>query len=255
MKFKHLAVATACLAGASQAAVINGRFNHGLTGWQTLGDVSVQHAYNNPLGLPIEGASSTLILTTASLYDDDVTGLDAWLNLSGQQTVDVNTDLAAFVGSTATDLELDPVDHTISAIEGSAARQNLLVSAGDTLSFQWNLLTRDLAQPDTAWLVLSPISESGSAQIFTLGQSPSAGLILESSITNQTGWQSFQYTFSSTGYVGMSLAVADMNDWGQTSMLAVQNVQITAVPEPESAGLAIAALALIGVQLWRRRLG
>ena len=38
------------------------------------------------------------------------------------------------------ELELDPLDHTVSLVEGSAARQRVSVQTGDTLQFQWNLL-------------------------------------------------------------------------------------------------------------------
>ena len=228
-------------AATAQATVVNGRFNAGLTGWQTVGDASVQ-ALDNALGLPMESVR-TLVLTTASSFDDDVSGQNGAFNLSGNSAVDISSELAPFAHATPEQLELDPVDHTIPSIEGSAARQTTLVKAGDTLSFNWNLFSRDRDMPDTAWLIMDPVS--GPNEVITLGSSLQATSALPNGpdALQQTGWQSFNYVFQNAGYVRLTWAVADVNDWGQTSMLALNTVQVTTpVPEPSTALLVLAAL-------------
>jgi len=228
-------------AATAQAAVVNGRFTAGLTGWQTLGDASVQGS-GNSLSLPLESVR-TLVLTTASLLDDDVSGQNGAFNLSGHSAVDINSELAVFAHATPEQLELDPVDHTMPSIEGSAVRQTTLVKAGDTLSFNWNLFSRDRDMPDTAWLIMDPIH--GPNQVITLGSSVLATTALPDGVDalQQTGWQTFSYTFQSTDYVTLTWAIADVNDWGQTSMLALHTIQVTTpVPEPSAALLALGAL-------------
>lgn len=238
------ATCTALCATTVHADIVNGQFNVGLTGWQTMGDASSQSMVN-AFGLPVT-ASNALVLSTASLYDDDVAGHDGLYNLSGQSAVDVNTDLAAFAHTTPESLELDPVDHTLTGIEGSAASQTVNVHAGDTLSFNWNLISRDRDMPDTAWLLMSP--QAGDGHVFTLAHADQAmSSVNGDAALQQTNWQSFSHTFDQTGAVTLTWAVADMNDWGQTSFLAVQHVQLTsAVPEPTSAALMLVALGAVG---------
>ncbi|MGE5451311.1 MAG: PEP-CTERM sorting domain-containing protein [Acidobacteriota bacterium] len=243
------AVASSVAAAQAQAGVVNGRFTAGLTGWQTLGDASVQNA-SNAVGLPLD-TSRALVLTTASLYDDDVAGQDAAFNLSGIGAVDVNSagGVAEFAHADPTSLELDPVAHSISAIEGSAARRTLTVQAGDTLSFNWNLFSRDRDMPDTAWLILD--LHTGPAQVITLASAAAATQPLPggADALQQSGWQSFRHTFTSGGAATLTWAIADMNDWGQTSMLALSTVQVTpSVPEPASLLLMLAAGGAVGVQ-------
>lgn len=228
-------------AASAQAGLVNGRFTAGLTGWQTVGDTSVQAPFNT-LGLPMESARA-LVLTTASLFDDDVSGQNGAFNLSGHSAVDIYSELAPFAHAAPEQLELDPVDHTVPSIEGSAARQTTLVKAGDTLSFNWNLFSRDRDMPDTAWLVIAPVS--GPNEVITLGSSLQASSALPdgADALQQTGWQSFSYTFQNTGHVTLTWAIADVNDWGQTSMLALNTIEVTTpVPEPSTALLALASL-------------
>lgn len=248
------ALASSLASSQAHAAIINGRFTAGLTGWQTLGDASVQNA-SNALGLPLD-ASRALVLTTASLYDDDLVGQNGVFNLSGIGAADVNSaeGVADFAHATPESLEIDPIDHTITAIEGSAARQTLTVHAGDTLSFNWNLFARDRDMPDTAWLIVD--LQSGPSQVITLGSAALATqpLLDSADALQQTGWQTFSHTFSATGAATLTWAIADMNDWGQTSMLALSTVQVTpAVPEPTSVALMLAALGAVGVQARKTR--
>ncbi|HEX5312905.1 PEP-CTERM sorting domain-containing protein [Aquabacterium sp.] len=260
MKKHAMQIATAMISTtlglSAHAGVFNGHFiggANGLAGWQTLGDVSVMSPAN-ALGLTLS-APRAMVLSTASLGADDMGAADGAYNLSGTSAVDVMAPggLASFAGVDPTALELDPLDHTVSLIEGSAARQVVAIQAGDTLQFQWNLFSRDRDMPDTAWLIIRELG--GASQVFTLAQADAATqtTAVDADML-QTGWQSFSYTFAHATSATLTWAVADMNDWGQTSLLAIQSVQtLPAVPEPESLALMLAALGAIGWQARTRR--
>lgn len=260
MKKHAMQMATAMILStlglSAHAGVFNGQFiggTNGLAGWQTLGDVSVQTSANT-LGLQLI-APRAMVLTTASLGADDMGAVDGAYNLSGNTAVDVEAPggLTSMAMVSPAELELDPLDHTVSLVEGSAARQRVSVQAGDTLQFQWNLLSRDRDMPDTAWLIISELGNQ--ARVFTLAHADAANQPtgIDSDLL-QTGWQSFNYTFTQSTSAYLTWAVADMNDWGQTSMLAIQSVRtIPAVPEPESLALMLAALGALGWQARTRR--
>lgn len=225
------------LAAATPAhAITNGDFESALFGWAVLGD---SLAMSHP-DMPAPSGSSFLALSTASLqYEDDFPEIAGYYNFSGQAAHDnFDGSLDTFIGAAPGALGLD-------AFEGSAARQTITVQAGDTLHFSWNLLSVDTAMPDQAFFAID-------GQVALLATAPSATDASLGAI-RQTGWASASYTFTTSGEVSVAFGIVDHGDYNGTSGLLVDNVRVTAVPEPATVGLLLAGLGVLGLARSRRR--
>lgn len=226
-------VLTASLLGlalASQAsAVVNGSFASGLSGWSTLGDVSA--------------ASGSAFLTNASLtFDDDFPTAAGAFNVSGTSAADVAFDsVETFVGLTPGGLDPDAANG-IFAFEVSALTQSFTVLAGQTLTFDWKFLTNEGAQPDYAFVVIDGVRTTLAATLDA--NAPSNPFAFETAVA------AYSHTFLSTGTAFIAFGVVDVNDYGVTSALQIDNVQV--IPEPGTYAMLIGAAAL-GLALWRRR--
>lgn len=253
----HLTRTAALLGGLligtlAHADIVNGNFATGLNGWQTFGDAAALSASPSGLALPLTG--NTLVLSTATLGSDDFPFADGHYNVSGQEAglAGVPGGLEAFVGTTPGALDPDTIDHTSFLWEGSAAKQTFTVQAGDTLRFDWNLLSADRDFADSAFAVL----QSGTGlQVLSLADALQASqAVAGNTDLLQTGAHQFSHTFAQAGTVMLSLAVADLQAGDKTTLLAVNNVQVVAaVPEPDSMALALLALGAFGAGLLRRQ--
>lgn len=239
------------LAGTAQAAsVTNGDFSTGLSGWTTSGDATVaQGTLFSELNI---GNSARLLLGTASsLYQDDFPAAIGRYNLSGQNTVEAGLDLEATLNLAGG--ALDDADNGNSVMEGSSASQTFSVHAGDTLSFDWQLFTREGADGinlgDSAWLVLTTASGT---QLTKLGDTRSLSLLGVGQGWSASSLSSQSITFSQAGSVTLAWAVGDVNDYVSTSLLSIGNVSVSAVPEPGSVALLLAGLSIAGVAARRR---
>jgi hypothetical protein len=237
----------------AHADIVNGSFAAGLTGWQTFGDVAALNASPSGLALPLSG--STLVLSSATLGSDDYPFADGHYNVSGQDAgmAGVPGGLEDFVGATPGSLDPDPINHTSFLWEGSAAKQTFTVQAGDTLHFDWNLLSADRDFADSAFAV---IQQSGNGLlVLSLADALAATQnVAGNADLLQTGTHQFSHTFAQAGTVTLSLAVADLQAGDKTTLLAVNNVQLAAaVPEPTSGVLALLALGAFGVGMQRRK--
>jgi hypothetical protein len=218
---RHLIAAAAlCVAGTTPAfaLVTNGSFTDGLTGWQTIGDVSVQ------------GVARRATLTTAYMDGD----IEEFFNHSGVSAVDVN-DLAPFAGVNVPDLDVGGT-----AYEGSAMKQTFNVAAGDMLSldFWFGLTSQDTGVEgfqDLAFVAIDGLV----VQTFTLGMLPSVG--------------QFSYQFLTGGPVTLAFGIVDINDYAGVSEFRLDNISVTAVPEPETIAMLLAGLGLVGTAVRRRR--
>ncbi len=218
---RHLIAAAAlCVAGTAPAfaLVTNGSFTDGLNGWQTIGDVSVQ------------GVAKRATLTTAYMDGD----LEEFFNHSGVSAVDVN-DLAPFAGVNVSDLDVGGW-----AAEGSAMKQVLNVGAGDTLSldFWFGLTSQDIGVSGFEDLAFVAINGQ-IVQTFTLGMLPSVG--------------QFSYQFLTGGPVTLAFGIVDINDYAGVSEFRLDNISVTAVPEPETIAMLLAGLGVVGATVRRRR--
>lgn len=232
-----LLVGTAIAASGMNAKaqqITNGGFESGLAGWTVSGDASTQ-------GSAPEGLSQLWLTTASSFGQDDFPLAIGALNRSGIGAVAAGAPggIEAAVGLVFG--ALDP-DHAngIDAYEGSAASRSVTASAGEVLSFSWNFGTTDTFNDYAFFVVdgqLVPLADITQATLATstLGNS------------FETGVATYRHTFLSAGLHQIGFGVVDVGDFSATSTLAIDNVQISPVPEAPAllmllAGLAAAAL-------------
>lgn len=256
-----LAAATLVAASAHAAPLQNGSFSAGLSNWTTIGDVVVLNG--SVVGNDF-GAAPTLVLGTASLTsEDDAPSAAGAYNVSGTsaaiagQTNGAEVNLGLPTVAFASSLGADD------AVEASSAAQSFFVNAGDTISFTWQVLTRDASAgsndvaSDSAWLAFSLAADPQQAATVTQTQLGNIGSLALSTDNNGwlvTGVNTFSFTATTGGTARLGWGVNDMVDRTGTTLLAIQNVsvQAAAVPEPASIALLLVALGLIGLSTLRR---
>jgi hypothetical protein len=236
--------ATLALAAAAHAAPLNnGGFESGLVDWSIAGDAAVRGEY---FGVsPAQGAWQLLLGTASASQPDDAPLAVATFNLSGAEPEATGFALETFVGLAPGGLDPDPAN-AIQAYEGSAARQVFDAAAGSTLNLRYNLLTNETgtsAQGDYAFVVIDGV-------MLKLANSSAATASWNGSGA-QTGIGNFSYTFATGGSHTLALGVVDVGDYDRSSLLAVDAVTVSAVPEP-SAWL-LMAFGLGALTLMRRR--
>lgn len=163
---------------------------------------------------------NTITLTTAGPGEGPVSGTDAlWID-----------DLEGGLALPGYSLGAD-------AYEGSAFTKTWAASAGSTLSFNWTLQTDafDAGYTDRAFAVIN-------GSVLTVA-SVAAGAVAGT----------FSHTFATGGLYTVSLGVVDVNDVTGNSQFSVNNLQVSAVPEPESYALLLAGLGLMGTLIRKRR--
>lgn len=241
--------ATLC-APAHAAALNNGSFAQGLNSWQHQGDVAVRQG--QALGLDF-GASPVLVLGTASTdLDDDAPAAIGAYNVSGQSAA-----LAGQPGGFESVLNLPTSALGSDTLEGSAAAQSFSVAAGQTVQFDWRLFTRDSyagtgdSLTDSAWVVWDL---NGQLTQTKLGDIGTLSLNTQANGWQGNSWQTVSFTATQGGTLRLGWAVGDVYDRTGTTLLAVQNVQVSAAPVPEPASLAmlLGALCVMGVVTLRR---
>ncbi|MDP3820856.1 MAG: hypothetical protein Q8R33_05205 [Burkholderiales bacterium] len=228
------AAIAASAAGAKAQQIDNGGFEAGLAGWAVFGDASLQ-------GSAPEGLSQLWLTTASATEQDDFPLAAGALNRSGVGAIVVGSPggLETAVGLPLTALDPD-LANGIVAFEGSAASRSVSANAGDVLSFSWNFGTSD-SFADYAFFVVD-------GERFTLADTSQA-LLPTSFLGNsfETGVATYSHVFANAGAHQISFGVVDIGDFGVTSTLAIDNVQISPVPEAPAvlmlfAGLAAAAL-------------
>jgi hypothetical protein len=218
------------------AVVTNGDFESGLTGWTPAGNAAAQGAVaGTPVVNPFGSTHALVSSGNGGVGDVSITvgSLESALNLS--------TGTITAVSATA--------------FRGSAISQVLTnVNVGDVLSFSWNFLTNET----------TPSPNNNDFSFFSLGQTGGVSTAVLLANTNsvftpivngpfsaQTGYQTRQFTFTvagdyTLGFGAMNVPVPDA--FGNSGLL-IDQVSITAVPEPTS----MAALGLGGLLLTLRR--
>lgn len=223
LRLLTVSVALAATAGAS---VTNGDFTANLTDWSTLGDVGIR-----------DGAA---FLTTAATSGDDDLGTP--FNFSGQEPVFASTieDTLSFPAGS-----LDPdVDGGVFAQEGSLLYRNLSLQAGDVLSFTYNFFSNDAAN-DYAFVLFDALR----LEVTDLPRFATT----DYGYAFTTGTQTFTSApAAETRVVSLAIGIVETTDFSGTSALLVDNVSVTAIPEPSSFA-ALAGLATLGLAASRRR--
>jgi len=230
-----------------RAVVIEGFESTTITqGTNAKGDASIQGSYFTIN--PTEGANQ-LLLTTIGSAD---TGA-GYASQSGSNAIPVSgtTGLAAFLGvSTGT------INNGIGAsgTEGSAFKETFSFNAGDVMSFNYDFMSQEPTDgsgaKDFAFVVLlnssgqvvqySVISNYTNATLGTANGNPFGG---------QTGYQTFQLSpIATSGNYTVGFGVVDTGNAAtdtNPSALLIDNIQVTAVPEPTTIAFSLAGGALL----------
>jgi PEP-CTERM motif len=250
MKTIHLISAAAALIAASSAhaqsnAVTNGDFANGLIAWTVEGDVST-----------VGSANKRVSLTTASRdFQDDAPLPDGFNNNSGNAAIFFgDAPNLAGLDFTVLDAAADSTGNSFT-YEGSAIRQNFFARAGDVLTvrFDWAFLSADTEQADFGFVAINNTVVNFVNAFSAPKASTFSGTFGDLNSVNWN-WTTVDYAFTATttGMVSLTLGVVDVNDVVGTSELRVDNIHVSAVPEPETWGLALAGLLIAGVAARRR---
>lgn len=240
--FSPLALVAFAMTPLAHAAELqNGSFTQGLNHWQAVGDVATRSG--TMLGINLGAAPVAVLGTASTVYDDDAPALAGSYNVSGLDPIETAPaqGLESWLGLPAQALGAN-------AYEGSAISQTFDISAGAQVSFDWRLLTRDngsnQSEPDTAWLTWQ---QGGQIQLIALGNVGSS-LLQAGSASGwlDSGMQHASYTAQQGGTLTLSWVLADINSFGNTSLMTLQNVTVTpSVPEPTGVALVLTGLVML----------
>ena len=242
----------------ARAEFANGGFEDGLSGWTTMGAVGTGGAY---LGTgPIAGDSSAIITNINDHIEIQFGRIDYVEAAVGVATVE------SFLGVPAESIQLLNGLGGYEGIEegagpGSAIKKSFAVTAGDTISFDFNFITEEGTSPfgvenhrfdDFAFVsmtldgVLSELSVLAKASDPGFGPRDLEGILYEQH-SAETGILTFSHTFASGGLVELGIGVMDHGETGWNSVVLVDNVAITPVPTPSSLVLfGMGGLTLLG---------
>lgn len=235
----------------AKAATLNGGFENGFTGWETIGDYGIETSSFG--SSPVEGNAQAFLSTafnevvSVDANGNEVTGGNAVpvAFISGYPNLEEFLNVSTFFGDTS----LSNIA-TAEPIEGSAIRQTFNAVAGQTLLFSWNFLTNesveqaaidDFTYPDFNDFAFALVQSDSSSQLIQLSDTLSNFSSSSTVFDNETGFQTFSYTIPTTGTYSLALGVADVGEPTRISGLLVDNAQV--VPE----GSSIFGLVCFGV--------
>jgi hypothetical protein len=229
--FGLISLGSFATANPVSAAIINGGFENNFNNWTTTGNVSLE---TSSFGSGTTEGSFQALLTT----DNPA----SYVGFAGG--------LEDFLGLSLGDLDPDP-GNFVAATKGSAIQQAFTANTGDILSFDWNFLTDDFF-PDYAFVVLNGLS--------TLADTSAATNLSNTVFSNETGFQTFTYTFASAGSYTLGIGIVDVVDTEGVSALLIDNVKLVSTqppaktPEPASLlGLLVLGSFGIGSRLRRKK--
>lgn len=229
------------------ADVVQG-FESGLAGVDSIGDVSVvDSTYGDA---PTEGNSQALLTTFTGNDGGGVSGTDA-VAATGANSVE------SFLGLTpgGNGLVLDPADV---AVGGSALSFSLNVSTESSLNLDYNFLTNEVstASGGNNDFALLTINDGTNINEYLLANAQVGGLVASNTpnFNLETGYISLGGVTLAAGSYTVGVTVLDDNYTESPSGLLVDNVTLTAVPEPGSLALGVVALGAIAIALRKRRL-
>jgi hypothetical protein len=233
--------------GANAATFLNSNFENGnLSGCSTSGDVAV---ISSPTlnASRISGAYSAALTTSSKSNQDDFPLATGILNLSGSEPAGSGSSkgLNEFLGISQTALDIDLFTQST---EGSAIQQTISLLAGSTVNFKWQFLSADSWLGDYAFVAINGVV----TKLADIGYSPSL-TSLTGPLTFATGVNTFTYNAASAGNYTFGLGVVDILDFTGTSMLVVDEFQVSAIPEPEHYTMLLAGLGSVFLIARRRR--
>jgi hypothetical protein len=203
------------------ALVSNGGFESGdFNGWTTTGSAAIK---TSSFGTgPTEGTYDALITNDGG---PDHTAVESFLGLS--------TNALQSLVSNVTN--------------GSAIKQTITVSAGSTLTFDWNFLTSefpgDTTFRDFGFVSITPVGGGGTLAKLADTTSSLVSAPSSTGFSNMTGFKTFSFTFSTAGTYVLGVGAMNAGDTTVNSGLLVDNFQIV---EPPSGGGGQPQLAAAG---------
>jgi PEP-CTERM motif len=215
----------------AHAAVVNGGFETGdLTGWTLVGS---GQSTGSGIGVtPTAGSFQGYIETTGN-FTALAPAVVASLGVGGIAI--------AGLGAGA-------------PTNGTGLSQDVMVSAGDTLSFDWNFLTDELNEAAT-FNDFGFFTIDGSALLLASRNSSTYDTVLPpAGFDGQTDWATQTYTFTSAGLHKLGFGVFNVGDSGHNSVLLLDAVSI-GVPEPSSIVMLGIGLSAALLRRWRKRTG
>jgi hypothetical protein len=247
------------IAGIGNAKPINGGFETGdFTGWQTVGDSSVQ---TSSFGItPVQGTHQAVLTNDwISYHNGGAVTSDSYVYpLSGSPAA-LNFD-DSFFGLPAGSLQAITKAPFPGERDGvgfwSAIKQTFHGVAGSRLNFDWNYLTSDGYNWDFSFVSL--VSSDSLFLEKLAGNDPStvvgganypAPLVASNTVfQRETGFKTFSYILGETGIYTLGIGVTGVGDETNDSGLSIDDIKVVSVPEPSAIFLlALGSLALIGV--------
>lgn len=225
----------------ASAAVLNGGFEDGnFNSWEIVGRTSIETTEDESGST--EGTYQAMLNTVCPAYPDR--------GCTAQTAGGNDVELAEFLGLEVDDLNaLDNGE----VFEGSAMQTTITVEAGDVLTFTWNFLTGSTEGDGGEFNDYAFVTISGTTdELVELADTFSTFVESATAYEYETGFQTFEYTFTTSGTYTLGIGVVDVGDGGADSELLVDNVSIssstpsTSVPDSASA-LGVLAFGAFGV--------
>ncbi|MBD2093625.1 hypothetical protein H6F90_00450 [Trichocoleus sp. FACHB-591] len=248
---------------AGKADVVNGSFEEGFKGWETIGETTIE---TEQFGSgPVEGKSQAFLSTAYQ----ELLGFDT----QGNEIIGGDAAIASFVTGFENLEEFLNLpssflsDNTLSSlatgeiIEGSAIKQTFKANAGQSLTFAWNFLTEEFTQAvdnssfedfnDFAFVSLQRQSDLNTVLLPLADTLNSSFQFSNHSLFfGETGFQEFSYTFEQSDTYTLGVGVVDVGDGDFVSGLLVDQVD---VPETSPAVGLVALGALGSLSIMKRR--
>ena len=267
LTFLFISALVLCLSDISSADLINGGFETGnLSGWQSLGDVSVQ---TGSIGSgPVEGSYQAVLTNDFYAYysgETEYNGQTAWVYpYSGTPAMSPQENYDAFFGLPEGSLDTITVGvHEVNLDDNpdnwSGIKQSFYANAGDTLTFDWNYLTCDGLNYDFAF-----VSIVSGNMIFTQKLIGNVTLELwpydlnsslvssDTSFSKETGFNSFSFLIPQSEEYAIGIGVFQVqNDLGDSGII-IDNFSVTPVPAPSTVFLLASGFA--GLSLIKRKI-
>ncbi|MFO0993534.1 MAG: VCBS domain-containing protein [Hyphomicrobiales bacterium] len=185
------------------------------SGWTVNGAVSVQQSFT--IYDPNPGTNITLLPQEGSYL--------TVLNTDGATQSSIETFLGLQQGAldqwAQQDSGASGYSNSLSgnATSGSAAVIQVEVSAGDTISFDWNFVASDyMPYNDYAIVTINGQIYSELSDVSALGN--------VSGDVTQSGWQTFTYTATESGIITIGIADVDVGDQVVDSHLVIDNLKV-----------------------------
>jgi hypothetical protein len=193
--------------GASNTStIVNGSFESGLSGWDSIGDVRV---VNSSFGVPVANGSSQALLTTANSRggNQSQASIEKFLSLASGR--------------------LEPIAAG-DAIAGSAIRQTVQARRGETLTFNASFLTNE-STPSSLFndFAFASISGQGRQQVFLISDTTSGGFAssLSAGFRVIRNGSQVSISFDADGTFVIGFGVLDSGDATLDSALLVDSIR------------------------------